>query len=134
MPKTCNEGLTSLGNIYLKNQMQVDKYLGLYKDATEPLATATLATITEVTVAFGYARIKLNNNEWTEDVSIKGQFTNLLKTFTASGGSFGSVTGYFICTTASGTTGKLLSVEHFNTPHVISDGLSEDITPTIIYE
>ena len=134
MPKWCNEGETSIGNVYLKNVTQVDKYLGLYKDATEPAETATLATITEVAVAFGYARIKLENSDWTEDINIKGQFTNLLKTFTASGGSFGSVTGYFISTTASGTTGKLLCVEHFNAPHVISDGLSEAITPTIIFE
>ena len=134
MSKFTNEGETSIGNIYLKNTTQVSLYLGLYKDAVEPLETATLSTITEVPVAFGYARKKLENADWTEDVAIKGQFTNLIKTFTAAGGSFGAVTGYFIATTASGTTGKLICVEHFNTPHVVTDGLSEAITSTIIFE
>lgn len=134
MPKFCNEGETGIGNIVLKQGVLVDFYLGLYKDSTEPPETATLATITEVTVAFGYVRIKLEPADWTEDGAIKGQFTNVLKTFTASGGAFGDVTGYFICTTSSGTSGKLWYVEHFNTVHTITDGLSEQITPTIIYE
>lgn len=131
MPKWCDEGETSIGNVYLKNATQVDKYLGLYLDATEPAETATLATITEVTGGT-YSRIQLVNSEWTEDGTIKGKFTNLEKTFTASGSGFGAVTGSFICTTASGTAGKLLAVEHFaDGVHNIADGASQKVTPIL---
>ena len=126
-----NEGETLLGNVFLKNSVQVDKYLGLYTDATEPIETATLATITEPSVTNGYARIKLENADWTESLTIVGQFTQVEKHFSASGGNIGPVTGYFICTTSSGTTGKLITVEHFNDPVTILDGGDPlYITPT----
>ena len=131
--KLVNEGETLFGNVFFKNATQVDKYLGLYSDTDEPPETATLATITEPAVANGYARIKLENADWTESGTIKGQFTNLEKHFDASGGNIGPVTGYFICTTSSGTTGKLITVEHFSEAITIIDGGDPlYITPTQI--
>jgi hypothetical protein len=131
MAKWCNEGETWAGNILLKGSAQTTKYLGLYKDADEPAEDATLSTITEVTVAFDYARIALSDGDWTEG-GTKGVFTNLEKTFTANGGAFGAVTGSFITTTASGTAGKLLAVEHFaDGVHNIADGASQKVTPVI---
>ena len=136
MAKLCNEGETGTGNIVLNKATQVDFYLGLYKDTDEPAETATLATITEVTPAtFGYARIALGSADWTEDGAIKGKFTNLEKTFTANGGTFGAVTGSFIATTASGTAGKLWWVQHFTDGiHNIGDGSSQKVTPVVTAE
>jgi len=130
MAKWCDEGETSVGNVYLKNDTQVSKYLGLFKDTTEPAEDATLATITEVS-GNGYARIQLLEADWTEQAT-KGEFKNLQKTFTAAGGTWGAVYGYFICTTASGTAGKLLAVELFSDgPYTVNDGWSVKVTPTV---
>jgi hypothetical protein len=130
MSKWVNEGETAVGNVFLKNAAQIDKYLGLYTNAVEPAETITLATITELAVANGYARIQLGNADWTE--SPQGVFTNLQKTFTAAGGDWGDVYGYFICDCASGVAGDILAVETFSDgPYPISDGSSIKVTPVI---
>jgi len=130
MPKWCNQGESLTGNVFLKNEAQVSKYLGLYSDADEPGEDATLATITELAVASNYARILLGNADWTE--SPQSVFTNLLKTFTAVGGSWTSPTGYFITDVASGTGGNLVSVETFSDgPYTVNDGWSVKVTPKV---
>lgn len=131
MAKWCNEGETAVGNIFLKAQAGISKYLGLYTDVAEPAEDATLLTITEVPVANGYARIQLLDADWTEQ-AIKGEFKNLEKTFTANGGNWGDVYGYFICDCASGTAGDLLGVEHFSDgPYTVNDGWSVKVTSTL---
>lgn len=131
MSKFVDEGETNVGNIYLKNQTQnANLYLGLYKDTTEPAETATLAVITEVGATYGYARIALAPADWTE--SGQSIFTNSQKTFTASGGTWGNVYGYFLCTVASGTVGKLVCVEQFSDgPYSVVDLSVVKVTPKL---
>lgn len=131
MAKWCNEGETQVGNIYLRKEAVIDLWVGLYLDSTEPAEDATLASITEVPVANGYARIALVNTDWTEQAT-KGEFLQLQKTFTANGGNWGDVYGYFITDCASGTAGKLEAVEHFTDgPYTVNDGWSVKVTPKV---
>ncbi len=131
MAKWCDEGETQVGDSYLKGTAPPQLYLGLYKDVTEPAEDATLATITEVTVANGYARIILVKADWTEQAT-KGVFKQIEKTFLANGGDWGSVYGYFLTDVASGTAGKLVSVEDFSDgPYAVNDGWSVKVTPQV---
>lgn len=131
MAKWCDEGETLVGNIFLRKDAVIDLWVGLYTDDPEPAEDATLATITELAVANGYARIALVNTEWTEQAT-KGEFLQLQKTFLANGGDWGSVYGYFLANTASGTGGKLVSVEHFSDgPYTVNDGWSVKVTPKV---
>jgi hypothetical protein len=131
--KWCDEGESSVGNVYLKAGAQPDYYLGLYNNSTEPAEDAIMSSgITEVDVvgSHGYARIQLGDADWTE--SPQGVFTNLQKTFTASGGDWADAYGYFITTTATGTAGLLIAVEHFSDgPYVVNDGWSVKVTAKI---
>jgi len=131
MAKWCNEGETQVGNIYLRKDAVINLWVGLYKDVAEPAEDATLATITEVPVASGYARIALTNTDWTEQAT-KGVFKQIQKTFEASGGDWGDVYGYFLTDVASGTAGKLVSVENFTDgPYTVNDGWSVKVTPQV---
>jgi hypothetical protein len=130
--KLVDEGEIDVGTWYLKN-VQTSRganelFLGLYTDTTEPLETATLAAgITELALA-GYARIQLNDADWS---NVAGVFTNLEKTFTA-GEAWGNIYGYFICNVVSGTSGELVFVEHFTTgPFNVANTKTIDITPVI---
>lgn len=127
--KWVDEGETNVGNIYLKNQTQNPYlYLGLYTNATEPVETAALASLTEP-VGNGYARMALTPADWAE--SPQATFSNLQKTFTASGGNWGNVYGCFIATSSDGT-GKLVGVEHFTDgPYNVSDGSVVKVTPKV---
>jgi len=130
LAKWANEGETQVGDIYLKKGTLVDLYLGLYTDATEPAEDATLVTISELPVANGYARIALIPADWSE--GDPGVFTNLQKTFEASGGDWGDVYGYFLTDCASGTAGKLVAVENFSDgPYTVNDGWITKVTPKI---
>lgn len=131
MAKWCDEGETSVGNVYLKATAGVAKWLGLYENATEPGETDTMAAITEQAVGLGYGRIQLLDADWTEQAT-KGVFLNLQKTFTAAGGAWGDQYGYFITTAQTGTAGKLICVEHFSDgPYTVNDGWSVKVTCTI---
>ena len=56
----------------------------------------------------------------------------LQKTFTANGGNWGDVVGYFLTDVASGTAGKLVAVEDFSDgPYTVNDGWSVKVTPTV---
>jgi len=130
MPKLCDEGETLVGEVFLKGDAQPAFWLGLYKDDPEPAENATVAGLTEAQTpgVNGYNRIALADGDWTE--SPQGIFTNLQKTFTASGGDWGSVYGYFITTAETGTAGKLVSVEHFDDgPYPMNDGFITKVTP-----
>jgi len=131
MAKWCDEGETQVGNIYLKKDTVIDLWVGLYLDTTEPAEDATLASITEITVANGYARIALTAADWTEQAT-KGVFEQVQKIFTANGGNWGDVYGYFLTDCASGTAGKLVSVEDFSDgPYAVNDGWSVKVTPKV---
>lgn len=112
MSKWVDEGETNVGDIYFRNQTQnVNLYLGLYLNTDEPAEDDVLADLTEPS-GDGYARIILAPAGWTEDP--QGTFKQALKIFTAVGGDWGDVYGYFICTVSSGVSGKLIAVEHFS--------------------
>jgi len=103
--KWCDEGETSVGDVYLKAAAQPDFYLGLYNNNTEPAEDAVMTDITEVHPlgTHNYARIQLGDADWTE--SPQGLYTNLQKTFTATGAAWSDAYGYYITTAATGTAG-----------------------------
>lgn len=130
--KWCDEGETSVGDVYLKAGAQPDFYLGLYKNTTEPGESDVMTNITEAQTpgSNGYNRIQLVDGDWTE--SPQGLFSNLQKTFTAAGAAWGDIYGYFITTAATGTAGKLIAVEHFSDgPYTVNDGWSVKVTPKV---
>jgi len=131
MAKWCNEGETQVGNVYLRKDAPNDFWVGLYLDVEEPAEDATLASISEVPVANGYARIALTNTDWTE-LATKGVFQNVQKLFEAIGGNWGVVYGYFLTDCASGTAGKLIAVENFlDGPYTVNDGWITKVTPKV---
>jgi hypothetical protein len=117
--------------LFVATSPWTNTYLGMYTDSTEPGETATLpggaAPITEVSGA-GYSRKTLARGTWSRT----GDYVQYAQqTFTASGGSWSNVYGYFIATTLD-NTGKLLCVEHFTGgPFNVPDGGSIKITPKI---
>lgn len=128
MPKLVDEGENRILNILL-GALAVDAnlYLGLYTNTTEPLETANLAAITEP-AGNGYARKTLARGSWTI-VADLASFAQ--QTFTAAGGNWGNVYGYFIATSSDGT-GKLLFVEQFSDgPYNVNDGFSVKVTPKV---
>ena len=128
----CDEGETSVGNVYLKATAKPDLYLGLYK-TSEPGEADTMAAVVEADTPgqHGYARIQLLDADWTEQAT-PGVFKNLQKTFTASGAAWGSILGYFITTAATGTAGKLVAEELFSDgPYTVNDGWSAKVTAQI---
>jgi hypothetical protein len=131
MAKWCDEGESSVGDVYLREQANPAKWLGLFENATEPAEDATMAAITEQAVGLGYGRIQLAAGDWTEQAT-KGVFKNVQKIFTAVGGSWGNQYGYFITTAQTGTAGKLLEAELFSDgPYLVNDGWSVKVTPQI---
>jgi hypothetical protein len=126
--KWMDEGETILGDTYLKGGTPPTLYLGLYTNTSEPAEDDTLSDITEPSGANGYARIALGSSDWTE-YPASGWFRNLQKTFSCSTASWGNVYGYFICTCASGTGGKLVTAEQFTDgPYYITVGDSVKVT------
>ncbi len=116
----------------------------VFRDATEPSSfyiglcnstpseTTTLTTLTGEVTGGGYARIALARN--TTDFPTLAldsgdyQLTSLAKTFTASGGAFSSATTAFLCTVASGTSGKLYASVALSSTRTIADGESLQVT------
>ena len=124
-----DEGENRIANILL-GATPVDGvlYLGLYKNVTEPAETVSLSDLTEVS-GYGYARKSLARGSWviTASSAVYSQ-----RTFLADGGDWGSVYGYFIGTTID-DSGKLIGLEHFDSPYSIIDTKGIKITPTLIF-
>jgi len=124
-----DEGENRIANILL-GATPVDGalYLGLYKNVTEPAETVSLSDLTEVS-GYGYARQSLIRGSWviTADTAVYAK-----KTFLASGGDWGSVTGYFIGTSID-DSGKLIGLEHFETAYSVVDTKGIKITPTLVF-
>lgn len=130
MAKWPDEAENRVANILFgSTAVDATLYLGLYTSPTsEPAETAVVADLTEPSGS-GYARITLTRGSWTVTSSAA---TYAQQTFTASGGAWGNVYGYFINTASSGTGGKLMAVEQFsNGPFNIGDGDSVKVTPSI---
>lgn len=137
----CDEGKNSLLDVYLKGAPIPILYLGLYLNATEPLATATLASIQEPGGG-DYTRQILQPEDWTigdlaedypdpTDVR-RGVAKHVEKTFLNIGTAWGDIYGFFICTSIAGTDGKLIRVEHFlDGPYNVAVGGGMRILPQI---
>lgn len=128
MPKWVDEAENWLLDVAFKQVTSPPSnvYLGLYTNSSEPNEDATLTSITEPS-GYGYARIAIAcGADWTLSGS---EVTAAQKTFSCSGGNWGNIYGYFICTVSSGTAGKLLAVEQFSDgPYNVQDGGSVKIT------
>ena len=132
MAKWTNEGENWLLDVAFKKATSppTNLYMGLYKvPTTEPGETAVLADLTEPSGG-NYARTAIAcGADWvlTNDAIVAAQ-----QVFTASGAAWGSVYGYFLCTVASGTSGKLLAVEQFSDgPYNVVDGGAVKVTMTL---
>ncbi len=104
-------------------------YLGL--DARASVAEAdTLASLSGEPSGYGYARQSLatNGNGMAGQPFVISQpaaayqVLSAVKTFTASGGNWTAVTKIFLCTVASGTSGKLLCTLALSTSRTLLDG------------
>ena len=129
-PKWTDEGENLVAEIMFKtDNVPPTYYVGLYRDGSEPADDITLEEITEI-VDYGYARQELTKDtNWAVSDSIA---TGDEVTFTSTG-NWGKVYGYFICDVASGTTGKMLAVEHFsNGPFNIVTSGSILVIPRVI--
>lgn len=130
MPKLIDQGENKILNILFgATAVDATLYLGLYLDTDEPAENDTLSSISEVAGGTGYARIALTRGTW----NIVGDLADYAQqTFTASGGDWGDVYGYFICDVASGTSGNLFFVEQFTSaPFNVTEGSTVKITPRI---
>jgi hypothetical protein len=101
-------------------------YMGLYTNTTELGEDAELADLVEPS-GYGYARKTLTRGSWTITGSIA---IYALQTFTAAGGDWGDIAGYFIATSLD-SSGKLIASEHFATALDVKDGKGIKITPKI---
>lgn len=129
MGKLVDEGERHVLRVYLEAIARGDLYIGLYSDVNEPAENATLATITELAVANGYARQQLVDGDWSVPADVA---TNVQMIFTSVGAGWGSVYGYFICNVNAGVGGSLIFVEHFSDgPYNNLTGLSIYVTPAI---
>lgn len=124
-----NLGINRVLNIIFGAQaVDAILYLGLHKNAVQPAATAVLAELTEPSVG-GYARLYLTRNAWI----ISGtQAVYAAQTFTASGGDFGLIYGSFICTSLTGTSGVLLTLDYLYSPIYVAAAKGIQIVPTIL--
>lgn len=81
-------GEQSMLNVYLKEQANVAKYLGLLNDATVAETDGTMTAVTEATTpgTQGYNRIQIANTDWTDDGLQGGDYR-----FSAAEKTFGPV-------------------------------------------
>lgn len=128
MAKLTDSGENKIADCFFKGSARPSFYLGLYSNAAEPGETAALTDITEITVANGYARQQVTDGQWTLSTD---HVTGAQKTFTASGGSWGLVKGWFLCDCASGTSGIVMAVESFAQAYDMADGSILKLTPTM---
>jgi hypothetical protein len=126
MAKFVTEGLNRIADILLGAQaVDATLYLGLYMNATEPALSAGLSGLTEP-AGSGYARLPLTRGSW---ILVGALATYASQVFNNSGTNWGDIRGIFICTTVTGTSGKLLSVDHLAQAIAVADGESMTVLP-----
>lgn len=104
-------------------------YIGLLKTTdinTAPAASATLATITELSGA-GYARQVCAFAAPSTQATVGAQVTF---TFTGAPTNNGA-TGWFVCTVASGTAGTLIGAVNLAAARTYANGDTQKVTPTL---
>lgn len=121
-----NEGRTYILNNVVGN---VTYYVGLLHTTdinTAPAATATLATITELSGS-GYARQSCLMATAASQASTGAQVT-----FSFSGTPAGGTgTGWFLCTVSSGTAGTLIGAVNLGAARTFVNGDTDKVTPTV---
>lgn len=107
-------------------------YIGLDNRAS-PAEGDALTDLTGEPSGDGYARqeVPSDNVGWTVSQSAGDyQAASTTETFAASGGDWTSVQQMFLCTTVTGTSGKLIATAALSTARLLKDGdsLQTDIT------
>lgn len=135
------EGDTLSGAILLKAvntatfQANTDRIanltLALYTAPTSLSNTVTYASFTKVT-GNGYADKTLTDASWSNTNEV---FSYAAQTFTAAGGNWTGIYGYFIHTIKAGTgTNKVMACEQDpNAPITVNNGSDYIITPQITF-
>lgn len=131
------EGQEYLGNTSLKNTGHSTLYIGLYKNASPLTKNENMLSIVEATGG-GYSRKTLSNAEWIIDptkTTNQGTLLVQLRQTWLFNAAIGNVTGYFITTSPTGNTGKLIATEHFPSPANVNQSDFEiRVTPRIEYK
>lgn len=127
------EGQQYFGDGALKNTgVQATLYIGLLTNSTALTKDNTMANVTEVTGG-GYARLPLSAVNWTlsgTKTANSGSLYSQPRQSWVFNTAIGNVTGYFITTTLTGTTGKLIASEMFPTvANVNQVGYEIRVTP-----
>ena len=105
-------------------------YLGLYTSpSAEPGEDVEPDDLTEPS-GNGYTRKELDRGSWS---IIDDIMTYTQQTFTANGGAWGNVYGYFIATTDAGDSDEqIIAVEQFtDAPYNVQDQESVKVTPKL---
>jgi hypothetical protein len=107
-------GEQSMLNVYLKEQANVAKWLGLLNDGSIAETDGTMSAVTEVTTAGtqGYARQQIAAGDWTDDGLQGGdyRFSAAEKTFGPISTSAISATHSSLSTTSTGAGILLLTL------------------------
>lgn len=95
-------GEQTMLNVFLKEQANVAKHLGLLNDSTVAETDGTMSAVTETVLtppASGYARQQILSTEWTDDGLVGGDYR-----FSAVEKTFGPATATLTATHASLST------------------------------
>lgn len=107
-------GEQSMLNVYLKEQANVAKHLGLLNDASVAETDGTMSAVTESNTpgSNGYNRQQIAAGDWTDDGLQGGdyRFTAAEKTFGPASGSSWTATHASLSTTSTGAGILLLTV------------------------
>lgn len=107
-------------------------YVGLL--SATPTDTTTLATMTELAVANGYARIAIarNTTDWPTLALNSGDFmaTSVAKVFTATG-TWTGATYAFLTGASSGTTGDFIAYTALSGTRTLVNGDTLTVTHTV---
>lgn len=99
-------GEQAMLNVFLKEQANVSKYLGLLNDATVAETDGTMTAVTEMVApgSNGYNRQQIANTDWTDDGLQGGdyRFSAAQKTFGPISGAAQTATHASLSTTATG--------------------------------
>ena len=106
-------------------------YIGLDARTTLAEEDNLAALVNEPPGTYGYARKAVNSDATDFTISQQsGDYQALTKTvtFTASGGAIGPVTKAFLCTVASGTSGKLIQSNALSQSRTLQSGESLNVS------
>lgn len=115
MPNALHDaGEQSMLNVYLKEQANVTKYLGLLNDASVAETDGTMTAVTESKTpgADGYNRQQILSTDWTDDGLQGGdyRFSAAEKTFGPITGTAATATHASLSTTATGAGVLILTL------------------------